>query len=158
MKRILAGQDERVMEWMRARLPFEQSEIPYTAIGLLTEVGTLCAGVMYEYFTRVDVHAHIVAERLTRHFIGEAFRYPFLQLGVRRITVPVVATNARAIGFVEGLGFVHEGTMRKRWRDGSDLLIYGMLRAECRWLEVGPKRSYQAATPFDGQEHIRCRV
>jgi RimJ/RimL family protein N-acetyltransferase len=71
---------------------------------------------------------------LSRHFLKEAFRYPFEQLCVDRITGLVPARNLEAQRFDEHLGFVLEGRARRALPDGDDLLIYGMLREECRWI------------------------
>jgi RimJ/RimL family protein N-acetyltransferase len=162
-KRILAGADELVAEWITQRIPDSCfGATPYVAIGLVNEVGAIIAGALYDEYRRVDIFAHLAAvpgrRWMTREFLGEIFRYPFQQLGCTRITSPVAASNADCIRFVEHLGFQLEGRLRKRTSGGGDLLIYGMLREECRHLKTGIK-PWRASVPrFDACEHIRCAI
>lgn len=62
------------------------------------------------------------------------FAYPFLQLRCRRITAPIAEANVAARRAAERLGFVLEGCLREADREGGNILTYGMLRGECRWL------------------------
>ncbi|NLF03082.1 MAG: GNAT family N-acetyltransferase [Anaerolineales bacterium] len=62
-------------------------------------------------------------------------RFAFQELNFHRVTLTVLAYNARAIAVYEHAGFVHEGTYREYGlRDSQryDLLLYGLLRRE--WL------------------------
>jgi hypothetical protein len=74
---------------------------------------------------------------MNRAFLGEGFRYPFEQLGCKRVTGLVPARNEVAARFDEHLGFIYEGRIRQVLPNGDDLLVYGMLREECRFLQVG---------------------
>lgn len=75
---------------------------------------------------------------LTRSLIQFAFGYAFGQLGCRRMNTVTPSTNAKAIAVDEKLGFQLEGTIRKGYPNGDDILFYGMLREECRWFKGGP--------------------
>lgn len=141
-KKLLIQNDERVGDWVKARVPtLELGATPYTGIGLLNEGGQLIAGVVYDTFvgTSIDMHVAAVPGRrwMSRRFLGEVFRYPFMQLGVRRVTGRVPASNEDARRFDEHIGFKLEGVIRKQLPNEEDLLIYGMLKEECRWLKVG---------------------
>lgn len=109
----------------------------FNALGLLRG-GRLVAGVIYNCFGGVNVNMHIGAEDgsrwMTRQFLHAAFDYPFNQLNLRRATACVHSGNRKAKPFVENLGFEHEGTMKHYYTDG-DMLLYGMLREKCRFLE-----------------------
>lgn len=70
-----------------------------------------------------------------RGFIEKAFDYPFNQLGVKRFVVRVEETNREAFELDKRLGFVEEGRLREASPDGNDIIILGMLRRECRWLD-----------------------
>lgn len=142
MRPIIANQDEMVARWVAGRMPiFEFGSTPYTAIGLANRSGALIAGVVYQNYTKTDIHMHAAAlpgrRWLSRAFLGECFRYPFEQLRCVRVTGLVPGRNAEAQRFDEHLGFIREGRVRRILPDGDDLLIYGMLREECRWLKVG---------------------
>jgi RimJ/RimL family protein N-acetyltransferase len=67
-----------------------------------------------------------------------AFRYPFIRLARRRITAETAASNIPMLRIQRRLGFVQEGVKRGAAMDGGDAIIFGMLRDECRWLEVSP--------------------
>ena len=127
-------------QWILSHCPYLELDSPYSALGWGDE-RRIVAGVLYDNFTRVaiDVHVAAVGKPWLPGFLRETFRYPFLQLGVRRLTAKVPALNLPSRRFVEALGFVLEGTVRKVLRDGNDCCIYGLLRSECRWLET-PRR------------------
>jgi RimJ/RimL family protein N-acetyltransferase len=72
---------------------------------------------------------------MTPAYMAACFRYPFLQLGVNRVSGLVRADNKDAQRFDEALGFKLEGVLRQGAADGSDLFLYGMLRSECRYLD-----------------------
>jgi hypothetical protein len=142
MRRILANQDVIVAKWVSQQMPiFEFGSTPYTALGLVNEAGIMLAGVVYQNYTKTDIHMHVAAlpgkRWLCRAFLGEGFRYPFEQLGCRRVTGLVPARNEAAQRFDAHLGFKQEGRVRGILPDGDDLIIYGMLREECRFLKVG---------------------
>ena len=148
MRILIANRDKLVAEWVAARIPiFEFGSSPYTALGIANEAGVLLAGVVYQNYTKVDIHMHVAAlpgrRWMSRHFLGECFRYPFEQLKCRRVTGLVPAKNAVAAKFDEHLGFTWEGRIRRILPDGDDVIVYGMLREECRFLEVGRFNGYQ---------------
>lgn len=68
--------------------------------------------------------------------LQHVFGYPFLQLGCNRITAPISESNRKACSTAEHLGFKREGCMREADRAGGNVLMYGMLRRECRWLNL----------------------
>jgi hypothetical protein len=73
-------------------------------------------------------------ECLTRPVIREAFRFPFDDCGCTAIYALVDSTNEKSLSLCHRVGFkpVH------RTRDGGrhgDLIVFEMLREECRWLK-----------------------
>lgn len=109
----------------------------FEAIGLERD-GDLLAVVVYNLWSGADIAMHVAAmpgrRWMTRAFLRAVFRYPFVQLGCRRVTGYVPASNADALRFDRHLGFVEEGRMREALPTGEDVLVLGMLRRECRWL------------------------
>lgn len=81
-----------------------------------------------------DAEVGWVGERgwLTRGFLRLAFAYLFGQLGLRRVTSRIASSNAVALAQAPRLGFVQEGRLREGVAD-ADVLIFGMLREECRY-------------------------
>lgn len=140
MRQIVAGRDQEVAEWICDRVPELELSTPYTAIGLAKD-GELIGGVLYDTYTRINIDMHaagVPGKRwLSPYSMGEIFRYPFRQLGVKRVTARVRAKNAVARKLVEQAGFVLEGVVRQALPGGEDCCIYGMLREECRWLRAG---------------------
>lgn len=110
----------------------------YTAIGLERD-GELIAGVLYEQHNGPNVMMHVASDGsrhwMTPAYMAACFRYPFLQLGVNRVTALVRMDNKDAQRFDEALGFKMEGVLREAASDGTDLILYGMLKRECRYLD-----------------------
>lgn len=104
----------------------------YVAIGY--ERDALCGGVVFTQYSKANIVVATVLEApLTRRFLRAIFYYPFHQLGVRRVTALVDAKNTKSRSLVEKVGFVKEGTMREAAPE-DDVIVYGMLRSECRWI------------------------
>lgn len=144
MKRILSGMDEAVANWVVARVPYMSlGDSPYSAIGLVDGAGYLHAGIVYSTYTGNDIVLHIALlsrKSITRRFIEEGFKYPFIQLNCSRVTVMVAAGNRASHEFVKRLGWTKEGVLREWYADGQDGVVYGMLRRECRWIH--PRKHY----------------
>lgn len=60
--------------------------------------------------------------------------YPFNQLGVRRLSAQVPASNRSAIDQAQRLGFVVEGTKKYMAPDGGDVLMLGLYPENCPYL------------------------
>ncbi len=110
----------------------------YNALGLVKR-GDLVAGVIYNNVDGTNLCMHVGAidgcRWLTPQFLFAAFDYPFNQLNMRRVTAPIKSGNRRAAEFVENLGFKRDGVLRNYYHDG-DLQLYGLLRENCRFLEM----------------------
>jgi RimJ/RimL family protein N-acetyltransferase len=137
MKRIVWDEPERVMRFVADRVG-ESELFGYSAIGLERD-GELVAGVLYEQHNGPNVMMHVASDGsrhwMTPAYMAACFRYPFLQLGVNRVSGLVRADNKDAQRFDEALGFKAEGVLREAASDGADLILYGMLKRECRYLD-----------------------
>jgi RimJ/RimL family protein N-acetyltransferase len=138
MKTLVYGRDEEVAEWVGKRLD-EDNFCQTAAIGV-EENGKLIAGVVYNLYNGPSICMHVAAEPgkiwLSKNSLFKFFAYPFIQLGCNRVTGLVRVDNIEARRFDEHLGFVQEGVIRKGATDGTDMILYGMLKEECRWLGV----------------------
>jgi RimJ/RimL family protein N-acetyltransferase len=68
-------------------------------------------------------------------------------LGIRRLEAEVNSSNVASIRLLRSLGFVHEGTLRKRWvaKDAAyDTDMYGLLSAEWPNPAAGPRTTSAA--------------
>lgn len=125
---------DRVGPWVCERAGGTWVKGRGTAIGRLVD-GELVAGVLYEDWNEANIVCHIAGEGnwATKGYLGVIFNYPFEQLKVRRITVPVCSTNLRCIALVTRMGFTIEARLSQATPDG-DLLLFVMFRHECRFL------------------------
>lgn len=75
---------------------------------------------------------------LTKDVVHTAFRFPFINLYLHRlVSYSVVGITDKAGSFLKRLGFRQEGLCKEAaiLPDCTrDVEIYGMLKAECRWL------------------------
>ena len=112
-------------------------------VTLLKDDGTPAAVCLYTDFNSVNVFGSVAAEPgkhwLNRDFLWYCFRYPFIQMGVNRITSFVASTNEEAIRFDTHLGFTLEATLKGAHPDG-DLLVMTMHKDQCRWLNHKGKK------------------
>lgn len=99
--------------------------------------GDVIAAVIFDDFNGSNVFMHVAAEPgkrwLTRHFLHEAFKHPFVTLKARRITLWVDEMNVVCRKFVLHLGFTPEAVLEQAAAGGGDVIIYRMLRGECRY-------------------------
>lgn len=133
---ILLDQPDVLIAWAQKQLGvtfFDDAR----AIGW-GEVGDIRAVVVYERWSGNDCCIHLISDQrpgwLSRSFIAAGFYFPFVTAGLRRVTGLVPASNERALTLNRHFGFRDEGRLRFASEDGSDLIIMGMLREECRFI------------------------
>lgn len=129
------GDDDNVAAWVARVLdvdPFER----FASIGIIGEEGII-AGCVYSGFVGHDVEMSIASISpywMSRARLHMLFAYPFIQLGTARVTARVARKNKRARKMCIGLGFKHEGTLRKAYNGRQDCMVYGMLKKDCKFL------------------------
>lgn len=140
---IIGNQKERAAEWAAGRFPGSDPTPGwgyFTAL-LVEKDGDILAAVIYNNFSSnsLDMHVASVEGRnwLSKSFLSAVFGYPFIQLGLGRVTAKIGEDNLKAKRFLEHLGFTHEGTHPEGWERGIPLLSFGLLREQCRFL--GPE-------------------
>lgn len=137
MRHLVYDQPLRVAQWVFSRLPHSDDATAYSAIGLESD-GEIIVGVVYNSFTGADIDMTVAAKQgvLWRtRWIVPMFRYPFLQLGCRRVSARCASRNHKSASVLLHLGFKPEGYLRDALPD-DDMLLFGMTRNECRWLET----------------------
>ena len=119
-----------------------QGQLPGTgfahpqAIGI-TENGKLVGGVVYDRFTPFGCEMSIATlspRWASRGRLHAFFFYPFCELGLVRVTALTARNNKRSRRMLEKLGFSLEGKARRAFDGRQDLMIYGLLRADCKWI------------------------
>lgn len=137
MKEVVYEPIDEMVAWAESRIEDCRFRPDATAIGLRSATG-YHAVVVFDSFTTtgcwVSVASDGTARWMTREFIIKVFAYPFIQLLYPRLNSFVSERNEAAIRFNESFGFKREGLMREAGGQGEDLIVYGMLRRECRWL------------------------
>ena len=102
--------------------------------------GELIAGVVYEGYNGTNVWMHVAAvpgaKWMTKEYLQYCFYYPFEELGCKRISGYVEASNEVARRFDEHLGFKQEAVLRGAATDGGDVILYVMRREDCRYVKM----------------------
>ena len=136
--KIEAGWTPEVIALMDARYPYSSAEMGGNVIAFHDSKG-LKVAFIYNRHSPPDICIHVVAREgaLWCHedILWHVFNYPFNELCLDRVTVPVLSGNTPSLRMVEAIGFTYEGTLRKAGRNGQDIKLYGMLKDECHWLK-----------------------
>lgn len=139
---VVGSGGDYVAEWVGGRLGFEFVK-PFEAVGVYDEFGALAAGVVYHMKRESNIEMAIASATprwATRKIIRQLLDYPF-RIGCRRITALARVDNAESRRLLEGVGFVHEGTMRESASDGADYLLYGMTKKDLEESSYGKERA-----------------
>lgn len=140
---LIFGESERLLPWAAERIGLERFQAGARAIGIEDDRRNLRGVVVYDSIGPADCSMHVASDGsarwLTREFLFHVFAYPFIQLGLRRVTAMVPSKNTRAIRFDEKLGFVREGYHPHGMPD-DDLVSLGMLREHCRYIPKEHRR------------------
>ena len=138
---MVFGHDGEVREWISAELGYRVAA-DY-AIGIV-QGDLLIAGIGYGGWKVRPDGSHYACEMsiasttpswCSRRHLQILFGIPFLQWEIERIQASLSRANKSARKFVDRVGFKYEGTGRKGWPDGGDVVVYSMLQSDCRWLK-----------------------
>lgn len=128
---------ERVFEFVSGIMPISMVS-GMTGIGLERD-GVLISGVLYEGCNGKNVWMHVAAvpgsRWMTRDYLKACFIYPFVILGVDRVSGYVNASNLDAQRLDEHLGFVPEAKLTGAAPDGGDVILYVMWKKDCRYVD-----------------------
>ncbi len=133
---ILIGADEMVAAMVAQRIP-NVSFDRYTALGVVRR-GKLLGGAVYHNFVGHDVQVSVAFDSPGWALPGTLralFDYPFSQLGCRRMTAMVGRKNKQSRKLTEGMGFKLEGVHPKGLDGRQDVMSYGLLKEDCRWIK-----------------------
>lgn len=134
--RLVLGQDAAVAAWVAERIPHVTGFKDMAAIGV-TRGGAMVGGVVYHEYRGNDIQMSTAAAGpcwLTEGILRALFVYPFITLACDRVSAFAPKGNAHTRRFLEKLGFVEEGNMRRGFV-GDDCIVYGMLKEECKWIK-----------------------
>lgn len=134
--RLVLGQDARVADWVAERIVHVDGFSNMAAIGV-ARAGDLVGGVVYHEYRGNDIQMSTAATSpgwLSEGILRALFAYPFITLKCDRVTAFTPKGSAHSRRFLEKLGFVEEGNMRRGFA-GDDCIVYGMLKEECKWIK-----------------------
>lgn len=139
-KLIVYGRRDELVEWAEERIPGCKFRDDAQTIGLAAPDGAIIAATVFDTFSTSSCFVSVAADTsrnwLTRAYLYHCFAYPFIQCDFRRITCVISEHNAASLKFTRACGWVEEGVNREGGPEGEDLIIFGMLRRECRWLPL----------------------
>ena len=138
MKNILfPGEDDaRIGAWVGARLDMDNWG-DFRAFGVEKD-GELIAGVIFNHYRLPSISMAVAAEGkywMSRDLLKHVFTYAFDICKCHRIDSLARADAASVLEFDRKIGFVQEGVVRRGEMDGSDLILLGMLREECKYID-----------------------
>ncbi len=143
---IVYGGDAEIAKWVKARIPEICRWREPRSLGV-TRGGVLVAGVVYYNWHPPDIHLAMAADSprwATKQNVFTLLAYPFLQIGVGRVTLTIARSNKRSRRLAEGVGFKLEGKLRKYLPNGEDMMMYGYLREEflaSKWASDGQRHT-----------------
>lgn len=133
---LIYGHSEILLPWAAEVIGVRGFREDARALGI-GSLDRLRAVVVYDTFSACDCNMHIASDGsghwCTRELLIHSFAYPFIQLGLRRVTGVVPASNEKALRFDTKLGFVREGYCPKALPN-DDVVILGMTRDRCRFI------------------------
>lgn len=131
MSHLIFGHDEALAQWAEAAYPdCAPLSRPLAAIGVGSDKDILGVAI-YHNFRQDGNDIEITFVTATPRWatpgnIRELLRYPFVQLGVKRMTAITQKSNKRARKLLTGLGFVLEGTHPFASKDAKPACTYGL--------------------------------
>lgn len=137
--RLVTDDHLRVMCWVAPRVGESVERlVPGVAVGVEQD-GELIAGAVYTRITWANADFHMAGTAgkpwATRKFFRAVVDLAFKTLDLPRVTAFMRADNIPVLRLAKHMGFTYEGTLRQACQDGADLLVYGLLKTECRWAE-----------------------
>lgn len=132
---LLYAHDREMARWAGDRLGISDFG-PCRAIGVIRR-GELAAVAVFHCYRHPNIEISFVT--CDRHWatpqtVRGILRYPFVQLGCKRLTAITERKNQPTVAFLYRLGFRLEGTHPDVFESG-DALTFGLLRKDAeRWL------------------------
>jgi RimJ/RimL family protein N-acetyltransferase len=138
MKKIIfpGQEDARIGAWVGSRLDIDDWG-KFKAFGVEKD-GQLIAGVIFNHFRMPSISMHVAGEGkywMSRELLKHVFTYAFDMCRCTRINTLVRADAESVIRFDDKIGFIREGVVRKGAMDGTDMILLGMLREECKYID-----------------------
>ena len=145
---MIYGEEERVCAFLRE--VNTDCEEPAACTTLAWEVeGRITGALSFHHFSTLNCYADIALTTVhwPRALLFAGLWYGFAQLGLRRLTFIISASNIRSINLVEKLGAYREATLQDGCSDG-DAYIYCLRPDKCRiWSKMNGKEIKRLSAP-----------
>lgn len=128
--------NEILVRWVSERVGVEDFG-PCVTIGVVHNGGIVAVALYNKWLhPNIEVTFAVSSPRwASPGSVKAIFKYPFVQLGCKRVTATTHHTNDKARAFLVRLGFKQEGYHPDVFEDG-DAVTYGLLRKDAeRWLK-----------------------
>ena len=121
-------------DWLNERiaLPFSTD---FKAMGRVVD-GQLVGVVGFTGYNEASIQMHMAGAGphwMTRHFIREAFRYPFVTCRCSVVLASVPSGNTEALKIDRKLGFKEIAIIEGAHPDGA-LHLLALRREDCKWV------------------------
>jgi RimJ/RimL family protein N-acetyltransferase len=130
MTELVFGRDDELATWAEAHYPdCAPLSRPLTAIGVASYSGDIMGVAIYHNYRQNDIEITFITATprwATPGNIRALLHYPFIQLGVKRMTAITKKSNKKARSFMTGLGFILEGVHPYAARDCTAACTYGL--------------------------------
>tara|TARA_R110000868_G_scaffold86238_1_gene241942 strand:+ start:197 stop:622 length:426 start_codon:yes stop_codon:yes gene_type:complete len=141
MTQLVFNRDDELAQWAEITYPdCAPLSRPLTSIGIANSKGEILGVAIYHNFRQNDVEVTFITTTPRWATLGNVralLHYPFIQLGVQRMTAITGKSNKKARKFLSGIGFLLEGTHPYAAK-GKTACTYGIyLNNAQRWLSHG---------------------
>jgi RimJ/RimL family protein N-acetyltransferase len=155
------GDKVRLVTWLAERMEQRPDDLvghmPFEVLAVVKNAA-IQGVVLYINYRGASIEMSCAGDTgwLTRGAVKAFLSYPFVQLKCRRVTSIVHRKNKKSRDLAERLGFRLEGVC-KHWFDTGDGIVYGLTRAECKWIEQdhGYIQQKRSQSPQRGRNYGR---
>lgn len=137
---------DHIKEWVNDQLPEQDKFDGAYTVAVVSEEREILAGAIFSSHSNTNVFLSGAISKngvktVTREKLSEMLSVAFNPpMSCIRITALVSPTNKRSQKFVEGLGFIHEGTFRDYLAEDTETLIYGLTRSDFEGGDYGRRQ------------------
>jgi hypothetical protein len=132
---------EMLLGWLSVETGVAPEEIvgdmPYEACAVVRH-GMHAGVVLYTNYRGHSMEMAWAGRRdwATRRVLRQMFEYPFVQLGVLRVSGCVARENSASRLFAKRIGCREAGILEHEYGPGRDGVLYTMTRERCKWIGV----------------------
>ncbi len=138
---------DELVAWAEKRIPHCRFRTDAVAIGHERD-GRIAGVFVFDTFSAnsccVSIASDGSARWMTRDFAVRAMAYPFVQCGFNHVLSVVSSLNAPSLRYIRHFGATQTGVLREAGALHEDLIVFDLLRRECRFLPENNPRLFPA--------------